>query len=93
MGVSIRGHAGYGEAGADIVCAAVSSAAYLVVNAITDVLHVTPMTLRADEGNLFLRVIPADEPVCRDFLNGLKLHFTQLEEQYPGFLRVGYTEI
>ena len=37
LGFSMEGHAEYGEAGEDIVCAAVSSAAYLVVNTLTDV--------------------------------------------------------
>ena len=92
-GFSIRGHSGYGEEGTDIVCAAVSSAAYLVVNAITDILHVTPMTLLVEDGNMFLRVTPRDEPTCRDFLAGLKLHLQGLEEQYPEYVRVSYTEI
>ena len=32
LGFSMEGHAEYGEAGEDIVCAAVSSAAYLAAN-------------------------------------------------------------
>ena len=32
QGFFLEGHAGYGEAGTDIVCAAVSSAVYLTVN-------------------------------------------------------------
>ena len=36
-GFIIKGHSGYGEQGGDIVCAAVSSAAYMVINTITDI--------------------------------------------------------
>ena len=93
LGFSMRGHSGYGEENTDIVCAAVSSAAYLTVNTVTDVLHVTPLALRAEDGEMFFRVEQKDEPACRDILAGLKLHLIQLEEQYSGYLRVDYLEI
>ncbi len=93
VGFTIQGHSGLGEQGSDVLCAAVSSAAYLTVNTITDVLHVTPLTLRALEGDMFLRIEPKDEPICRDVLTGLKLHFQNLEEQYPEELRVSYVEL
>ena len=93
LGFSMEGHAEYGEAGEDIVCAAISSAAYLVVNTLTDVRHVPPLSLRVDEGQMFFRIEPKDEPLCRDLLAGLKLHLTALEEQYPGCLKVGYLEV
>ena len=80
LGFRLAGHAGWGEEGTDIVCAAVSSAAYLVANTVTDVLGVAPLSLR-------------DEPACRDFLRGLKLHLCGLEEQYPAHMKVSYLEI
>ena len=49
VGFSIDGHAGFGEAGTDIVCAAVSSAAYMTVNTITEVLH-ADAHVSADDG-------------------------------------------
>ena len=52
QGFLMEGHAGAGEAGQDVVCAAISSAAYLVVNTLTDICHVTPLTLRAEEGRM-----------------------------------------
>lgn len=93
LGFSMQGHADYGEAGQDIVCAAVSSSAYLVVNTLTEVRHVAPLSLRVGEGEMFFRVEPKDEPLCRDLLQGLKLHLQALEEQYPGCLKVGYLEL
>ena len=65
LGFSLQGHAGCGEAGGDIVCAAVSSAAYLTVNTLTDVCRVTPLSLRVGEGEMFFRIEPKDEPLCR----------------------------
>ena len=38
VGFCISGHAGAGSAGRDIVCAAVSSAAYMAANTLTDVI-------------------------------------------------------
>ncbi len=93
MGFRMEGHAGFAEEGEDIVCAAVSSAAYLTVNTLTEVRHIAPLSLRAEEGEMFFRIEPKDEPICRDMLRGLKLHLTTLEEQYPQCIRVGYLEI
>ncbi|MCH5352384.1 MAG: ribosomal-processing cysteine protease Prp [Acutalibacter sp.] len=93
LGFSMQGHSGYGEENTDIVCAAVSSAAYLTVNTVTDVLHVTPLALRVGDGDMFFRIEQKDEPACRDILAGLKLHLIQLEEQYSDYIRVESLEI
>ena len=93
LGFSMEGHAEYGEAGEDIVCAAVSSAAYLVVNTLTDVPHAAPLVPARGRGpDVFPdraeRRAPLPGPAGR-----LKLHLTALEEQYPGCLKVGYLEV
>lgn len=94
VGFSIAGHAGYAESGRDILCAAVSSAAYMVVNMITDVLMLSPLTLREDEsGELFLRLHEKDAAVCRDVFSGLKLHLLNLEQQYEDAINVDYMEV
>ena len=54
-GFHITGHAG-GEAGTDIVCAAVSSAAYLVANTVTEVMGLRPRELRAEDGDMLLEL-------------------------------------
>lgn len=87
-GFTIQGHSETAESGADILCAAVSSAAYLVANTITEVLHVSPLSLRGEEGDMYLRLAEKDEPLCRDLLAGFRLHLRNLEEQYPENLRV-----
>ena len=40
LGFHVYGHSGYAEAGEDIVCAAISSAVYMVINTITDIMHI-----------------------------------------------------
>lgn len=92
VGFSVRGHAGYGEAGTDIVCAAVSSAAYLVANTVTEILHADAIAF-ASEGRMELQMNRRDASMCRDLLAGFKLHLLGLEEQYPENIRVSYLEV
>ena len=92
VGFRIAGHAGCGEAGQDIVCAAVSSAAYLVANTITEILSVTPRTLEVGEGEMRLEVGERDEPLCRVLFSGLRLHLSGLAEEYPQAVNVTFEE-
>ena len=92
LGFSINGHSGYGESGSDIVCAAVSSAAYMTVNAVTDVLGVQAQVSAVD-GFLRIRVDGKDAKDCRVLFSGFKLHMLWLEEQYPQNIQVCYTEV
>ena len=92
-GFRIAGHSDYSEFGSDIVCAAVSSAMYMTVNTITDVVGVQPLSLRVDEGEAFFRIETKDESLCRTTLAGFKLHLLGLEEQYPQNISVSYLEV
>ena len=92
LGFRFQGHAGWADKGMDIVCAAVSSAAYLTANTITEVLELAPETLRAEEGEMLLRLRTEDAPACRALLDGLSLHMEGLEKQYPAHMRVAYVE-
>ncbi|MBQ2668198.1 MAG: ribosomal-processing cysteine protease Prp [Clostridia bacterium] len=93
LGFSITGHAGMAEAGSDILCAAVSSAAYMTANTVLEVLRITPVSLRVEEGDMLFRIAERDEKPCRTVFSGFKLHLLGLEEQYPDHLRVRYTEV
>ena len=50
-GFSLCGHAGAGVAGEDIVCAAVSSAAYMAANTVTDVVGAKATVDAGDGGS------------------------------------------
>ena len=86
-GFDISGHTGLASAGNDILCAAISSAAYLAANTITDVIGVRAETAVAD-GKLSLLVPSGEEFKCRDMLKGLELHLRQLRQQYPKRIRI-----
>ncbi len=90
-GFRITGHAGAGAAGEDIVCAAVSSAAYMTANTITDILHI-PAYITVDEGLMDLR-IDEGASACRPILCGLQLHIQALQDQYPTRIQLMNTEV
>ena len=93
LGFQIKGHAGAAKKGGDVVCAAVSSAAYMAANTITEILHADAMAAVDEEGGMFLRISKKDAPNCSDLLKGFKLHLLALEEQYPENIHVNYTEV
>ena len=90
VGFELCGHTG--QYGQSILCAAVSSAAYLTVNAITDVLHI-PADVDEKDGQLLLRVSVKDEQCCRSFFAALRLHLENLEEQYPKHIHMSDKEV
>ncbi len=92
LGFQITGHSGQDESGSDILCAAVSSAAYLTANAITDVVQVDAQ-VSVSEGEMSLQTEEKSVFLCRSLLQGLKLHLLGLEEQYPENITVSYTEV
>lgn len=85
-GFLLDGHAGQGPEGTDIVCAAVSSAAYMAANTITEIMGV-PADAKAEDGWIQLR-IRSDTARCQELLKGLRLHLAELERQYPENLKV-----
>ena len=92
IGFHISGHSGMAESGHDVICAFVSSAAYMAANTITDIIH-AHATAEDDDGDMFVMVEKKDAVSCRDILAGLKLHLINTEEQYPNYLQVNYTEV
>ena len=82
VGFCISGHAGSGETGHDIVCAAVSSAAYLTANTITDVIGANAAVC-IKGGRMSLQISEHDIVPCRDLLKGFQIHMVSLSKQYP----------
>ena len=85
-GFLISGHSGYAQEGEDIVCASVSSAAYMTANTITEVLGVNAQ-IEVSDAKMKLIVNKEQRHITKDNLLGLKLHLEGLEEQYPEFLK------
>lgn len=87
-GFEIRGHALFAPSGSDIVCAAVSSAAYFAANTITDVLG-ERAEAQVTAGSMVFR-LPAATPQSAAILQGLAQHLTALSKQYPTHIKVIY---
>ena len=90
VGFQVSGH--NGEAGEDIICAAVSSPAYMTANTITDIIKADAQ-VTVEDGYMLVRVSPKEAKVCRSIFAGFKLHMLGLEEQYPQNINVSYTEV
>ena len=86
VGFEISGHSGYAEEGSDIICASVSSCAYMVVNTVTDVYHIdADIELRDGFLNLLVPVSRAGE--LQKLFSGFELHLKALAEDYKSFLK------
>ena len=91
LGFTLDGHAGAGVSGQDIVCAAVSSAAYMTANTVTEIIGATA-DITVDDG--YMRVMLTDKIAdCRDILSGFQLHLEALQEQYPKRVQLMNTEV
>ncbi len=84
-GFLISGHSDYAAEGEDIVCASVSSVAYMTANTITDVLEVNAK-IEVSDAKMKLTVNKEQRHITKDILLGLKLHLDSLAEDYPKFL-------
>ena len=56
LGFSFKGHAGYAAHGSDIVCAAISSVAYMTANTIIEIMKVEADVEVKEDGEMTLRV-------------------------------------
>lgn len=83
-GFEVKGHGG-GEAGTDIVCAAVSSAVYMTANTITEILSLDA-DIKVEDGYLYFEVKPLSE--TQAILKGLQLHLISLSKDYPKNIKV-----
>ncbi len=80
-GFTLSGHAGAGDHGQDIVCAAVSSAAYMTANTVTEIIGAAA-AITVDDGYMDMTVTDKIHD-CQNVLSGFRLHLQALQEQYP----------
>ena len=87
-GFEVKGHSGYAEAGADIVCAAITSAVRLAEATVNDVLGLAA-TVKVRESDASISLyLPGSlgqtaESTCQALLTGMMVYFTQLHDEYP----------
>ena len=87
-GFTVSGHSGYAEEGADIVCAAITSAVRLTECAVNDVLGLAAAVQVRREGAEITLRLPgglgqANEDTCQTLLTALMVYFARLHEEYP----------
>ena len=92
-GFHITGHSDANPGGPEVICAGVSSAAYMTANLITEVIGLSP-ELSAEDGDMLLKLKTEQEAIrCEDILQGLRLHLSSLAEQYPKYIKLSYSEV
>ena len=90
-GFSVSGHSGYAEAGADIVCAAISAVVSMAEATINDVCG-GKAKVRVKEADARVTLtLPAscdEEDTIQAVLAGMMVYFIDLRDQYPDFIEV-----
>lgn len=91
-GFEIKGHSSKNsdDEFGKIVCSAVSSAAYLTANTITEIIK-AEADIKVDDALMFVKVENPSKEV-QIVLSGLKLHIEQLAEQYSKNIKI-YSEV
>ena len=90
-GFTVSGHSGYAEAGADIVCAAVSTAVQFASITIEEVLGNRCKTKVNEEEARITLTLPAsceEEEAVQAVLTGMMLTLCELRDQYPDYIEV-----
>lgn len=82
---TIKGHSGSAEEGHDIICAAVSSAAYMAANTVTEILKVKA-SAKVRDGYMKFEFSGSDS--AANIIRGLKLHIEELSREYPDFIKI-----
>ena len=90
-GFCVSGHSGYGEAGTDIICAAVSAVVTMAEATINDVCG-AKAKVRVKEENASVRLtLPAscdEEEAVQAVLAGMMLTLISLRDDYPDYIEV-----
>ncbi len=85
-GFEISGHSGSAEAGEDIICAFVSSAAYMAANTLTEIVKANA-DIEVKDGFMSLG-LTSKIPEAQQILEGLRLHLESLAGDYPDNIKV-----
>ena len=87
-GFSVDGHSTVSAADNDgkLVCAAVSSAAYMAANTITEVVG-AKADIALDDAKMIVK-LQSKQAECQTLLKGFYIHIEQLSQQYPDNLAI-----
>ena len=90
-GFCISGHSGYAEAGADIVCAAISAVVTMAEATINDVCGAKAKVRVKDDDARITLTLPAscdEEESVQAVLAGMLLTLVSLRDDYPDYIEV-----
>ena len=90
-GFSVSGHSGYAEAGADIVCAAISAIVTMAEATINEVCGAKAKVRVKEADARITLTLPAscdDEESVQAVLAGMLLTLCNLRDQYPDYIEV-----
>jgi uncharacterized protein YsxB (DUF464 family) len=90
-GFCISGHSGYAEAGADIVCAAISAVVTMAEATINDVCGAKAKVRVKDDDARITLTLPAscdEEDSVQAVLAGMLLTLVSLRDDYPDYIEV-----
>ena len=87
-GFEVSGHSGYADAGADIVCAAVSSAVQLCECALTDTIRAKTKVVVREKDALVRVTVTEPCQAAEQVLEAFSRHMRKLQEQFPQNIRI-----
>ncbi len=88
FGFSVKGHSTVNcdDENGRLVCSAISSAAYMAANTVTEIIG-DKADIEVEDGKMVLKVLnPSDKTVA--VLEGFKLHIEQLTEDYSNSIKI-----
>ncbi len=89
------GHAGYAEAGYDLVCSAVSASTIMIANGITDILKV-PAAISCEDGFLHINLRGLSEEElekCQILMETMLSGLECMEQSYGKYIKVLVEEV
>ena len=90
-GFSVSGHSGYAEAGADVVCAAISAVVTMAEATINDVCGAKAKVRVKEEDARITLTLPAacdEEESVQAVLAGMLLTLCNMRDEYPDYIEV-----
>ena len=90
-GFSISGHIGYGEAGSDIVCAAISAVVTMAEATINDVCGAKAKVRVKEQDARVTLMLPTscdEEEAVQAVLAGMMLTLISMRDDYPDYIEV-----
>lgn len=89
--ITMQGHAGYADAGLDLVCAGASSISVGMMNAL-DILVQDTCDLQLKESYTSIKVI-RDSNEVQLLLAAMLLQLSTMEETYPTYIKINEQEV